>query len=220
MTISPAILKRLSALDAPPGVMREMLSILADAMAGEEERLAKQRDRKARHRERMSRDGHGTEDHVTGQSQGQSQGQLPPKERNQTPHVSELRSDTTPVPKTTPRIELEAILGPEHAAAVIDHRQRLGSPLTAHAAKLLAAEFAKCADPDAAADTMIARGWRGFKPKWLEERHNGPAGPPPPKPPTGSAKLVELLKKPFEETYGRSNGQEPSGATVLPIRNR
>jgi hypothetical protein len=219
MTISPATLKRLSALDAPPEVIREVLSILADAMAADEERLAKQRDRKARQRQRMSRDSHGTEEDVTGQSQGQSRGQLPPKERNQTPHVSELRSDTIPVPKTTPRLELEAILDPEHAAAVIDHRQRLGSGLTAHAAKLLAAEFAKCADPNAAADVMIARGWRGFKPKWLEERHNGPAGPPP-KPPTGSAKLVELLKKPFEETYGRSNGQEPSGATVLPIRNR
>jgi hypothetical protein len=124
-----------------------------------------------------------------------------------------------PVPKTTPRLELQAILDDEHATAVIDHRQRLGSGLTAHAAKLLAAEFAKCANPNAAADTMISRGWRGFKPKWLEERHNGPAGPPA-KPLTGSAKLVELLKKPFEETYGRGNGQEPPSATVLPIRNR
>jgi len=43
---------------------------------------------------------------------------------------------------------------------------------------------------------------------------------PPSKPMTGSAKLVELLKKPFEETYGRSNGQEPPGPAVLAIRNR
>jgi hypothetical protein len=185
----------------------------------EQERLLKQRERTRRWRghtqDVTSRDvtgdiGDVTSHHVIHHP--------PPKDKNQTPTSSSLRSDDRPVPKTTPRIELEAILGPEHSAAVIDHRQRLGSPLTAHAAKLLAAEFAKCADPDAAADTMIARGWRGFKPKWLEERHNGSPGPP--KPPTGSAKLVELLKKPFEETYGRSNGKEPPGATVLPIRNR
>ena len=186
----------------------------------EQERLLKQRERTRRWRGQAqpvtSRDVTEEECDVT---QHHVIHRPPPKDKNQTPTVSSLRSDTTPVPKTTPRIELEAILDPEHAAAVIDHRQRLGSGLTAHAAKLLAAEFAKCANPNAAADTMISRGWRGFKPKWLEERHNGPAGPPP-KPPTGSAKLVELLKKPFEETYGRSNGQEPPGPAVLAIRNR
>lgn len=238
MPISPAILRRLSALDVPPEAMREMLSILADAMAADDDRLAKQRDRKARQRHRQSGNGpvtvtgqnedvdapgHGTvtghNGHVTGQSQGQSQGPLPPKE-DHTPHTSSsLRSDDRLVPKTTPRLELEAVLDPEHATAVIDHRQRLGSGLTAHAAKLLAAEFAKCADANAAADQMISRGWRGFKPKWLDDRSNGSTGPPS-RPMTGSAKLVELLKKPFEETYGRGNGQDPPGPAVRAIRDR
>jgi len=96
MAISPATLKRLSALDAPPEVIREVLSILADAMAGEEERLAKQRDRKTRQRQRQLANGPvtvtGQDHHVTGQSQGQSQGQSPPIE-DHNPPVSSLRSD-------------------------------------------------------------------------------------------------------------------------------
>ena len=99
MTISPALLKRLSALEVSPEVMREMLAILADAMAAEEERLAKQRDRKARQRQRLSRDRHGTEDDVTGQSRGHTP---PPKESSpQTPF-----KEITPTPvfaSRTPR---------------------------------------------------------------------------------------------------------------------
>lgn len=130
-----------------------------------------------------------------------------------------LQGGQKKTPEPTCRSELEAVLDPEHATAVIDHRQRLGSGLTAHAAKLLAAEFAKCADANAAADQMISRGWRGFKPKWLDDRSNGSTGPPS-RPMTGSAKLVELLKKPFEETYGRGNGQDPPGPAVRAIRDR
>ena len=185
----------------------------------EEERLSKQRERTRRWRKQAqpvtSRDVTEEECDVT---QHHVIHRPPPKDKNQTPTVSSLRSDTRPASKTTPRIELEAILDPEHAAAVIDHRQRLGSGLTAHAAKLLAAEFAKCANPNAAADTMISRGWRGFKPKWLEERQNGSTGPPP-KPPTASAKMVELLKKPLDEIYGRNGNSQPPEPTFRTIRN-
>jgi hypothetical protein len=79
---------------------------------------------------------------------------------------SSLRSEDT----RTPRGELETVLDTERAGAVIDHRKRIGKPLTAHAAKLLADKLARCPDPNFAADEMISNGWQGFKPEWLENR--------------------------------------------------
>ena len=81
--------------------------------------------------------------------------------------------------KPTPRAELQTILNEETADAVLEHRQRLRKPLTAFAAKQLAGQFAKCADPNAAAAEMIEAGWQGFKPEWLENRRNSGQGPPP-----------------------------------------
>lgn len=104
---------------------------------------------------------------------------------------SSLRSDDVAArqrakitkPKPTPNAQLETALDTEHAAAVVDHRQRIRKPLTAHAAKLLAAKFRQCADPNAAADAMISHGWQGFEPEWLENRtHTArPNGTGPPK---------------------------------------
>jgi hypothetical protein len=67
----------------------------------------------------------------------------------------------------TPRAILESVLDADHAAAVLEHRQRLRAPLTSRAATLLANQFGACPDPNAAADTMVARGWRGFEAGWL-----------------------------------------------------
>lgn len=72
--------------------------------------------------------------------------------------------------KRTAREELETVLDAERSEAVIEHRQRIRKPLTAHAAKLLAGKFAQCPDPNAAADAMIANGWQGFDPQWLTNR--------------------------------------------------
>lgn len=85
---------------------------------------------------------------------------------HQDTNTSSLRSDD----KRTPRDELSTVLDADHAQAVLDHRQRSRKPLTAHAAKLLAGKFGRCADPNAAADAMIANGWQGFEPEWLERR--------------------------------------------------
>lgn len=74
----------------------------------------------------------------------------------------------------TPRNELDAVLSPERAQAVIDHRRKIKKPLTDHAAKLLAAKFAQCPDPNAAADAMISNGWQGFEPEWIEARGRSP----------------------------------------------
>lgn len=76
----------------------------------------------------------------------------------------------------TPRDELATVLDSEHVEAVIEHRKKKRCPLTAHAAKLLAAKFAKWTDPNAAADAMIANGWQGFEVEWMKNRTG--AGPP------------------------------------------
>jgi len=68
----------------------------------------------------------------------------------------------------TPAEALGTVLDEEHAQGVIDHRKALKRPLTALAAKLLAAQFARCDDPNAAAEAMLIAGWRGFKPEWLK----------------------------------------------------
>lgn len=66
--------------------------------------------------------------------------------------------------------ELQPTLDAEHARAVIEHRQKIRKPLTPHAAKLLAGKFAKCPNPNEAADAMIANGWQGFEPDWVTSR--------------------------------------------------
>lgn len=75
----------------------------------------------------------------------------------------------------TPREILLECLSPEIADGVLAHRKALRKPLTGRAAQLLAKGFLATADPNAAADMMIERGWQGFKPEWFENerRSNG-----------------------------------------------
>lgn len=72
--------------------------------------------------------------------------------------------------KTEGFAELIAVLDDAHASAVIEHRRKIKKPLTSHAAKLLAGKFAKTRDPNAAADAMIAGGWQGFEPEWMDRQ--------------------------------------------------
>lgn len=67
----------------------------------------------------------------------------------------------------TARQELELVLTPLMAAEVIKHRDKIKKPMTALAARKLTSQFAKCRDPNAAAETMIEKGWRGFEPEWI-----------------------------------------------------
>ena len=63
---------------------------------------------------------------------------------------------------------LMTVLDRDHAEGVIEHRKRtIKKPFTVFAAKLLAKEFAKCPDANAAAEEMILRGWQGFKAEWM-----------------------------------------------------
>lgn len=72
--------------------------------------------------------------------------------------------------KASAQSELMKVLDQDHAKAVIDHRKVLKKPLTVRAAQLLASQFSKCPDPNAAADAMIENCWQGFKPEWLINR--------------------------------------------------
>lgn len=72
--------------------------------------------------------------------------------------------------KDDPMTELEAVLSRDVALGVMKHRDKIKKPLTALGAKKMASEFAKCADPDDAAATMVARGWQGFDADWMTER--------------------------------------------------
>ena len=75
----------------------------------------------------------------------------------------------------TPRDFLLECLLPENADGVLASRKAMHRPLTGRAAQLLAKGFLATADPNAAAEMMIARGWQGFKPEWFdnERRSNG-----------------------------------------------
>lgn len=74
---------------------------------------------------------------------------------------------------------LQGVLSPDRAAAVVAHRTKIKAPLTVHAANLLAKAFGQVRQPDAAADMMISRGWRGFDPSWLDKGRGGqPQGKP------------------------------------------
>lgn len=139
--------------------------IIETVLSLEEERLAKGRARTAKSRRKnKKRDVTGVT-HVTKKEKNQKKKTIPP--------------DNSPSGNiSTPRAELRGVLDAERADAVIEHRQRLRRPLTLRAARLLASEFAKATDPNAAADEMLTNGWQGFKAAWLETkappvRHDG-----------------------------------------------
>lgn len=110
------------------------------------------------------------------------------------PITSSLRSEVKAraPEKASVQSELMKVLDQDHAKAVIDHRKALKKPLTVRAAQLLAAQFFKCPDPNAAADAMIENCWQGFKPEWLQNRaHAGQqVGHHPPKP----RKITDVIR--------------------------
>lgn len=79
--------------------------------------------------------------------------------------------------RATPRSELSEALGNDLAAEVVDHRKRMGRPLTPGAAKRLAKQFLATGAPREAAQMMIDRAWQGFKAEWFENACQPRAGP-------------------------------------------
>lgn len=68
----------------------------------------------------------------------------------------------------SPLEALTTVLDEDHARGVIEFRQKtIKKPLSEFAAKLLAKELSKAPDPNAAAEEMVLRNWRGFKVEWL-----------------------------------------------------
>jgi len=141
-----------------------------------------ERQKRYRERHKGSGDDNGRPSGDGGVTAASRHGDAPDTETElETDYPSSLRSDGA-ASKPTPRSELETVLDTEHAKAVVEHRQRLRKPLTAHAAKLLAKSLSGFPDPNAAADTMIESGWQKIKPGWGEDAkaRAGPAKRPAP----------------------------------------
>ena len=135
--------------------------------------------------------------------------------RNKTQDIKRARA--------TPVQELQTVLDQERAMAVVEHRQRIRKPLTAHAAKLLAAQLGKVPDPNEAADAMICNGWQGFKPEWLENRQR--AASPPSRPRRETLATAFFDEEPQNEptpytidgyaNQGHDAGYSPGHASVI-----
>lgn len=159
MSLDAKALRKLASLDLTSEQMAGVLDVLASMTEQEEARKASQRERTRKFREKIG---------VTLQSQ-HGNGD---RSRAGDARVEDKTSNLGIEPqekKDTPRAALEAVLDGTHAAAVIEHRQRIRKPLTAYAAAKLAGKFAQCADPNAAADKMIGNGWQGFEPEWMSK---------------------------------------------------
>jgi len=136
----------------------------------------------------------------------------PPKEKT-TPSSSETTpsSSETIVSSKTPRQALEVVLDAQRADAVIEHRKRIGKPVTVRAAELLAGKFARCPDPNAGADAMVSNGWQGFEPEWVDRQQQ--RGSPQARPPSKSD-VFEGLKQQVR------NGQQRDRDNPGPDGNR
>lgn len=177
------------------------------------------KERQARYRERQRgqnpvSDGQRKESDVTPPSRD---GKVTPQETDTEAEIdiTSLRSVRSPA-KPTPRHQLEEVLSPEIASAVIEHRQRLRKPLTERAAKNLAVSLAKFPDPNAAADRMIEKGWLSIDPDWAGASARGS---PPPKASSSSAlsdsaeRLVQSMRSADEI---RSGSRGPSIPALIP----
>jgi uncharacterized protein YdaU (DUF1376 family) len=73
---------------------------------------------------------------------------------------------------------LAEAMSPETAKDLVAHRKAKKSPLTAGSAKALVKQFQKYGDPEGAAQAMMANGWTGFKPEWMQSnQRDGPSKP-------------------------------------------
>lgn len=184
------------------GVDPDLIGRVADALAGQPAMTARQ-ERNRRYYERKAsekrlnsddQDGEASES-VLKRLNSDALAPFPPSlDKNPPPHPPKKLNPSPLTPQQSPREALLAVLDDERAGAVIEHRQRIRKPLTAHAAKLLAGKLAQAADPNSAADTMIANGWQGFEPAWLENRQHQARGSPLPKPMTPSQFADQLAR--------------------------
>ena len=179
MKITASMLAELAAM--PPEAMAVTLRVLAsqaaqqeadEARAERKREMARERQRRAREKRDQSVMSRENERDVTRDPSPKERSPTPPKEITPSLSSEAIASSDS---KRTPTDELATVLDRAHAEAVVAHRKAMRKPLTPHAARLLAEKFAKAADPNAGADTMIASGWQGFEPAWMA-RATGPPG--------------------------------------------
>ncbi|MBB3745018.1 hypothetical protein FHX10_004555 [Rhizobium sp. BK591] len=184
---------------------REPVKIVDEQAA---RRRAKDRDRKRLRNSAESADS--AEDLNLSSPKGSSPTPPSPKPLQSIP-PSPPKGGSSPTPKS----ELEAVLDADRADAVIQHRQKIRKPLTAHAAKLLAGKFRRCPDANAAADAMIANGWQGFEIEWMENRSASRHQPqaPPNKPKSEFMQHQDDVQRVLDEATGRSRNDEFTGST-------
>jgi hypothetical protein len=208
VSVSATTLRKLALLGLDAEQMAGVLDILADGVEAEEARKTAQRERtrKARAKQRDATVTLPTRDSNSDDTRG---GVTRVEDKTSTTKIEPQKENKTP------RAALEAVLDAERADAVLAHRQRIRKPLTEHAAKLLAGKFAKCPDPNAAADTMIGNGWTGFEPEWMAR----PAarGSPPQKPRGMQGMFSEMREVLEDGQTDDGRGHKPSGATVLSL---
>jgi uncharacterized protein YdaU (DUF1376 family) len=132
-----------------------------------------------------------------------------PEARSQMPEVSKKE------PKGSTKAEdvlneLRKVLDEDRARAIVEHRKGFKAKFTAYAARLLAGKFAKCPDPNAAADTMIANGWQGFEVDWMERHTNrdGRLGRAQQKP----SERYDPFKALAQEMQDEQNGRDSSSS--------
>lgn len=191
------LLQRLIDAGTPSDLVAEVAALMGEAKALEQRRAA-DRERKAKSRD--SNRGQQAS-HVTSGKSGTAPRAEPSTTTSEITNKNKGLNISRAMPaRETPRDELSAVLDDEHAAAVVEHRQRLGKALTPHAARLLAKRLGAQPDPNAAADTMIERGWLSFDPTWLKGR--GSTGPPAGKPMNGWESLfLNPSQRPDEPDY-------------------
>lgn len=125
---------------------------------------------------------------------------------------SSLRSDDKRASREqTPNDALAEVLDAERAAAVVEHRKRIRKPLTAYGARQLAKKLAAYGDANAAADAMIANGWQGFEPSWMDNHRPNAAGPPR----NGKQTFMDAYREIEGEVERRSKIEGHSGDVVL-----
>lgn len=204
---------------AAAGLSTEQIAIVLEIMDEREKEFAAAEDaRKAQVRERVQRWRDKQKDDVT----------LPKRNGNATKRLTRGRDssskdkisgegeDNNNTPEPTAKSNLETVLDAERAAAVVEHRKKIGKPMTPHAGALLARQFAKCPDPNAAADAMVANGWQGFKPEWMDSKQPPRSGSPP----HGRKNFMDVARDRFR---GSNDGPESifgshSNVELLPAR--
>lgn len=196
----------ISAMVAAGCTPQQIEAVVLSHEVEQKQRLADKRakDAERQRKSRMSRNVTVTERDSRGQGVTSSRdiqnapthAEPEPNKTTSSPVQKDILTDIPKVPVAKPKsadamcvAELGRVLDPEHARAVVEHRNRLRKPMTARGAALLALSLSQAHDPNAAADEMIERGWQGWKPDW------GRSSQGPPRQAQNRRSLVDAINR-------------------------